>query len=59
MSIENRYRKKDAKRFLVVVTPVKVNKSRKQILVSLILPKNERNSIRLLSWVCFVRFLEE
>ena len=38
---------------------LKVSKSRKQIMASSILPKNERNSLRILSWVCFVRFLEE
>ena len=37
----------------------KVSKSRKQIMVSLILPKNERNSLKILSWVCLVHFLEE
>ena len=38
---------------------LKVSKSRKQIMKSRILPKNERNSLKILSWVCFDRFLEE
>ena len=45
--------------FFIKCKFLKVSKSRKQIMVSLILPKNERNSLRILSWVCFVRFLEE
>ena len=35
---------------------IKVSKSRKQIMMFLILPKNEQNSLRILSWVCFVYF---
>ena len=35
---------------------LEVSKSPKQIMMSLILPKNKQNS---LSWVCFVSFLEE
>ena len=38
---------------------IKVSKSQKQIMVSLILPKNIRNSLRILSWVCFIRCIKE
>ena len=38
-------------------TKLKVSKSRKQIMKSRILPKNERITLRIVSWVCFVRFL--
>ena len=38
---------------------LKVSKSRKQNTKSRILPKNERNTFRIVSWVSFVRFLEE
>ena len=38
---------------------LKVSNSWKQIIISLILPKNERNSLRILSWACFVPFLED
>ena len=38
---------------------LKVSKSWKQIMMSLILPKNEQITLRIVSWVCFVRVLEE
>ena len=38
---------------------LKVSKSRNQFMLLLILPKNKPNSLRILSWVCFVRSLEE
>ena len=38
---------------------VKVSKSWKQIMMSLILPKNKRNTPRIVSLVSFIRFLEE
>ena len=38
---------------------LKVSKSRKQIMKSRIFPKTEWNSLKILSWVCIVCFLEE
>ena len=38
---------------------VKVSKFRKQIMMSMILPKNEWNILRVVFWVSFARFLEE
>ena len=35
---------------------LKVSKSQKQIMISRILPRNERNTLRIVSWVSFVRF---
>ena len=36
--------------------PLKISKSWKQIMKSRILPKNERNTLRIVSWGCFVHF---
>ena len=47
------YSKGSFKNYVVKIRWVKVSKSRKQIMMSLILPKNERNSLRR---VCFGRF---
>ena len=38
---------------------LKFSKSQKQIMKLWILPKNKRNALKILSWVCLVSFLEE
>ena len=43
----------------LVLSYLKVSKSQKQIMSLWILLKNELNSLKILSWVCLVHFLEE
>ena len=45
--------------FGIFLTYLKVSKSQKQIMKARILPKNEQNLLRILSWVNFIGFLEE